>query len=113
MSTASSGEWEYKDVVIQFEQENQGQPLGQLGSNFTLSVARQEVWAMARPIVMSELKEWFDAGWEPLTTIGSDCLSITTSDRREFMGGGALFGVNTYFWCHSATVQMRRRRSSS
>ena len=105
--SAMVGRWEYKDYVMGIP-PLPDKPFATIGGSFSLTTARNEAWAQVRPVILDQLKEWQDQGWEPVATIGPDCLAIETKNKRELGGDNALFGVNTYAYLKEIRIQMRR-----
>jgi hypothetical protein len=65
--------WEYVDFIITLNGSVKSGYYAKLGTRVTREGAREAWWADIRPTVMTELRKYLDAGWEPVTTIDSSC----------------------------------------
>lgn len=68
-STKRSTEWEYKDFIYEFGEKNWRQ-------NYTDSEARQAFWEYHQSWILSQLQEWRDKGWQPISEVGPAGISL-------------------------------------
>jgi hypothetical protein len=63
-------QWEYKDYIWKPPTTTA------FATPDMLSTARVQWWSEARPLLTTELQKWFDEGWQPVGSVGPDCMEI-------------------------------------
>jgi len=68
---SGSIQWEYKDYIMDPPPDPEA-----IATPDMLSTARVQWWSEVRPLVMEQLQKWYEDGWQPVSSIGPDCIEI-------------------------------------
>jgi len=92
-------EWEYGDFAVEMKPI---ELMGTVGNMVSYSDIIQHTWAEIRPELLNKLQAWLDNGWELVTPLGPDCMTVETKNA------GLFGGMKVYL--KEVSLKMRRRK---